>query len=690
LDFVDVGSVSKETMKSDIFDLVPSLCRSRGKQREDAPNSAACEGSSSEIALSSEELGQVVASKGILGRVSFEPDHELPKRGRKSTYSPPNKMTRGRIRRTPPETEYLMRTSRKPPILEDTSGEHLDNVTTRSREVTRVLRTAKFLKLQFEGYDQVWHGLMDSVVKACKKHVKYKISPSDVLAEIRDILSTREASKDLWKALYYERSKSGKDAMAAVSNALENLRKANDEVMTLYGNALFLLVLGVVKKGEPEEWIPYSETLWKSVADWQLLHMGFRPRRSSQPIARSRYDTRALWSNLLWRATQLSSGPERPHLFESEQIGQMIHTEPNNLWLVFEPHPHNRRMVAGMIEDVRIDANLRGFFNTIIDLRRLADEAERILVSGAEMRASIIITRVEDMNLLWAKSLDPEAEDEWNLIGNLRYGPPKKGQVGPIRWFRISGVPYKVIARLAIPEGVTEAVDPEKRVDCALKEIAELGGKTEAVRLEVSVDEDRATYLVRLINHNGEPLETLEIDDTEDLRRFLRKPILSYEDERLVGDTKYTWDPRMDIIYTDTETKSGPLSMSFLKPLVHRRSFLGGQLRFPKTAQDVFDTELGDEILIVAYPDMERYERGQKRCWKVWFFEVDLGRWMKSIESELMTILDVALLFECEQIFDVDTGLRHPTRIAVSKSTMVQFPESVFDYQRIGEYLTIE
>jgi hypothetical protein len=167
----------------------------------------------------------------------------------------------------------------------------------------------------------------------------------------------------------------------------------------------------------------------------------------------------------------------------------------------------------------------------------------------------------------------------------------------------------------------------------------------------------------------------------------LRGPVLSREDEGLVGNTKCTWDPRTDIIYTDAETESGPLSLSFLKPLVHRRSFLGGRLRFPKTAQDVFDTELGDEILIVAYPDMERYEKGQKRCWKVWFLEVDLGGQMKSIESELMTILDVALLFECKQIIDVDTGLRHPTRIAVSKSTMVQFPESVFDYQRIGEYL---
>jgi hypothetical protein len=94
------------------------------------------------------------------------------------------------------------------------------------------------------------------------------------------------------------------------------------------------------------------------------------------------------------------------------------------------------------------------------------------------MRTSIIITRVEDMNLLWAKSLDPEAEDEWSLIGNLRYGSPKKGQAGPIRWFRISGVPYKVIARLTVPERVTEAVDPEERVDLALKEIVKLGDKT--------------------------------------------------------------------------------------------------------------------------------------------------------------------------------------------------------------------
>ena len=684
LDFVEVGSESEETMKSDIFDLVPSLCRFRGKQREEAPNSAASEGSSSEISLSSEELGQVVASKGILGRVSFEPDHELQERGRKSTYSPPNKMTRGRIRRTPPETEYFVRTSRKPPVLEDTSGEHLDNVTTKSREVTRVLRTAKFLKRQFEGYDQVWHGLMDSVIKVC---MKSGVSPSDVLTEIRDILSTREASKDLWNALYYERSKSGKDAMAAVSGTLENLRRANDEVMTLYGNALFLLVLGVVKKGEPEDWIPYSGTLWKSVADWQLLHMGFRPSRSSHPIAQSRYDTRALWSNLLWRAIQLSSGPECPHLFESEQIGQMIYTEPNNLWLVFEPHPHDRRMVAGMIEDVRIDANLRGFFNTIIDLQRLANEAERILESGAEMRTSIIITRVEGMNLLWAESLDSEAEDEWNLIGNLRYGLPKKGQVGPIRWFRISGVPYRVIARLAIPEGVTEAVDPEKRVDSALKEIVELGDRTEAVKVEVSVDEKKATYLVRLISNNGEPLETLEIDGTEDLRRFLRGPVLSHEDDGLVGDTNYTWDPRTDIIYTDTETERGPLSTSFLKPLVHRRSFLGGRLRLPETARDVLNTEIGGEVLMVTSPEMERYTKGQKRCWRVWFLEADLGERLKSIESGLLTIFDVALLFECRQIVDLETGKRHPATVVVNGFSNVEFPEHIWGFHRITKYL---
>jgi hypothetical protein len=94
-----------------------------------------------------------------------------------------------------------------------------------------------------------------------------------------------------------------------------------------------------------------------------------------------------------------------------------------------------------------------------------------------------------------------------------------------------------------------------------------------------------------------------------------------------------------------------------------------------------------NKILVVVSPDMERYRKGWKKCWHVWFLTDGLGESLRALEKELLTIEEAFLLLECDQIIDPDTRLRYPTGIAINKLTEVIMPESMYQYRRVREYL---
>ena len=91
---------------------------------------------------------------------------------------------------------------------------------------------------------------------------------------------------------------------------------------------------------------------------------------------------------------------------------------------------------------------------------------------------------------------------------------------------------------------------------------------------------------------------------------------------------------------------------------------------------------------MVATPDLGRYKKNWKRCWKVWLMKSDLGEGLRSMEHEYCTIYDVALIFECQQIVDTDKGVRHPTRILINKLNEVDLPNELTNRDRMEEYLT--
>jgi len=67
----------------------------------------------------------------------------------------------------------------------------------------------------------------------------------------------------------------------------------------------------------------------------------------------------------------------------------------------------------------------------------------------------------------------------------------------------------------------------------------------------------------------------------------------------------------------------------------------------------------------------------------------DLGEGMRQMEPVFCLIYDIALLFECEQIFDVDMKKRHPTWTAVNHLAEVKIPDELTHRSRMGLHLAI-
>lgn len=93
---------------------------------------------------------------------------------------------------------------------------------------------------------------------------------------------------------------------------------------------------------------------------------------------------------------------------------------------------------------------------------------------------------------------------------------------------------------------------------------------------------------------------------------------------------------------------------------------------------------------MLAKPDLERYEKGWKKCWKVWFIMRRIGEELYDLSNEYMTVQNIGLLFECRQVIETDTGLRHTTTISFNKLSEVDLPHEVRERGQIKEFLVLK
>ncbi|MHA1929183.1 MAG: hypothetical protein ACTSV2_11475, partial [Candidatus Thorarchaeota archaeon] len=604
------------------------------------------------------------------------------------TYSSIEDITRGKVRKPSRKVQIVSRTSRRPPVVRPTPVEEIDTKQTRHHEVLRIQRTAEFLRKRCDSYDASLHGVLKNTIKLCKKYQRGKSTTLDTFDQLQNLYAKLECSRNLWKDLSYERIfGSGRDQ---IPRSIIPMVRKQPELLTRYGIPLFLLLLGAMREINSESLKAHVLTLWSAVADWQWVHMGFMPRDDQQGIAQHRFDIPALWSNLLWRAKQLVSGPVRSRLFESHRIGEQIPRGDDQVWLVFQEEPRSDRMIAGLLTGVNMTAQLRGNYETVVDLAELADSVEYTLNEVSSERQTIIITRFDGMDLLWAKHLEEINGLQWALLGKIRYRAPKEGMIAPIRGVTISGVPKKIIERVPLLDDITIPTDLRVRVDAGLKQIASDADSVQSVRVKVSINEESGSYLIHLMGRNDQLLEELEYETTEEVIALLRSQMTKGDYYQAEDGRLYSWNPLKDVSYDDeVETKSGRLSLTFLRPRVENERFLNGTYVLPRTAREVIESEFGEKVDMVATPDLVKYRKGWKRCWNVWFLNSNLGEGLRQMEQVSCTIYDIALLFECEQIFDVDMRKRHPTWTSVNHLAEVKIPDKLLRRSRMGLHLEI-
>ncbi len=258
----------------------------------------------------------------------------------------------------------------------------------------------------------------------------------------------------------------------------------------------------------------------------------------------------------------------------------------------------------------------------------------------------------------------------------------------PIRGVIISGVPKKVIEIIPLPDDAVIPSDLKVRVDECLKQIVGDAEQVQSVSVKVSLNEESGLYLIHLMGQNEELLEELEYGTTEEVIGVLRSPMTRGDYYQAEDGRLYSWDPLKDISYEEVETTNGRLSLTFLRPRVENEGFLNGTYVLPRTAREVIESELGEEVVMVATPDRVRYRKGWKRCWNVWFNKSDLGEGMRRMEHVVCTIYDIALLFECVQIFDVDMKRRHPTWTSINHRDEVEIPDEL-NRSRMGQNLEL-
>ena len=56
---------------------------------------------------------------------------------------------------------------------------------------------------------------------------------------------------------------------------------------------------------------------------------------------------------------------------------------------------------------------------------------------------------------------------------------------------------------------------------------------------------------------------------------------------------------------------------------------------------------------------------------------------------ELIREYDITLIFECEQIFNIDMKKHHPTRLSVNHLSEVKIPDGLIHRSRMGLHLVI-
>jgi hypothetical protein len=636
-------------------------------------------------------------SSAWVDRLTFKPNLPLPSPSRsEERYFPLSEITRGWAYGSIPEvedyTDEWQGTLRRPPLFKSTVGLHIDNLEAREREVRRLLNTALFLKTQVSRFSDL-ETCCDKVVSICMRALSERTNDDMLLTALKQVRmqilgnTTRLAT---WQLLEKTRKGIGDVLNSDNRFALQGAVMRNDELLSLYGNNLFLAVFAIADEVLNDTESSAIIELWSAIAEWQLYQMGFKPDDIPESQSRSRYDFQAIYSNLEWRGKQMTRIPQAEKPQFPERVGQLIQKDTADgvkIWLIFQERGLHRYL-AGQLSERRTAALLHGWYRCEIDPEELRASAKEGLESSDWEREPIVIITVNENDLLLRKS---QEEDEWHLVGVLEYGRPPRGKKVPVRWFRFSEPSPEVFTFV---QGYRPTKPPPNivtAVNRVLKEAATWSGKIREVTCQLTIDLLREMYRIDILE-GSKTIAKKETPYTDEVVRFLRHPHRTGEYFETKDGTLLKWDVQKDLEYDEIrviEEDGGKkwISLSFLKPLLLRSSFFPDSYLVPSTCQELLTTRFGEDVKMKLVVDEHLKAMGVKKYLRVRLQGLLKGSTLSHLESERMGIFDVALLAECSQLVDVGSGYGHEVEIDAEELLELRVLHLLDEYPRVSNAL---
>jgi hypothetical protein len=694
----DMQQLSEETImgiQEKAMSLAPSLLRPRNKQEQ--PTILGTEPSSMTM-ISVMVTG--ASSPTLSDRLHLQPCHPPPEPGRsKLRYVDPEQISRAwqhRIPKKDKDDSKRRRMTRRPPLYAVTMSQRLDSDTTRRREVRRLMHAADYLKHRLDpGEDS--EILLEDIVACCRSTLE---GPKDgrlyleALLKVRDMILGNTRRRGAWVLIEQDRNTLGDVLSLENRAALQQAMSRNPELLTLYGNNLLLAVIVAVTRIVDDPVNMGLLPLWRAVAEWELYQMGFKPADRPPYMARSRYDFASIYGNLLFRTRNLVSqkqesqaAPRRSQAYHYRE-GILIGEEGSCCWLLFKAD--DGRVVCGLLEDPGGRLGI-GWYRCSTNPAQMSEAAEDILHrSTDDIQMHLAVTTVGKSEILWRRH--EEGAGGWILLGRLDYQINEREGVATISWLKISELDLKTT--LGIPESMpVGAPSSESRswLLSPLKKIAKWNVEVKNVKCEVSLDTRKRAYVITFCNPelpSSGVHERFESADTLEIVSVLRSPMTGKQQVVTKDGAVLTWDHLKDIDYgvATVPTRNGEvdINLSFLRPLVHRSRFFGGEYVVPLAAAQLFTLEMGPPVTIRVLPwDRRRSDQDLRRL-RVTIDALDKESDLKGLEERMMNVWDVALLTDCEQLIDVKSGLVHPVRVSIRKVVGLEPPDDISDSRLVG------
>jgi len=649
-----------EQLEQDSMTLIPSVLRQRVKDSEEEEN----EGEEKETQRHVEVVPVTSPMKMIplTERMVLCPEQPPPYHPRaKEQYHDATKITRGWCYDSfPPESEEgdVHSPVNRPPLVTATPISEIDTAESRGLELRRLLNATQFLMRAVPDYENLCR-CCESITKLCARSLKSRTSVNDrlnILRDVRRIIQRESGMKQVWDKLVLMRREF--IVLLNVDNrrALEEIIEQTPDVLELYGNNLFLTICAVLEElVSDEQRLTIAMQLWSAVAQWVPYQLGFKTQKT---MVRSKYDLQAIHSNLRVRTRLLlDSTPsvQRPVVREYGQLRWSEEEEVFERWIIFQDADG---MVGGLIKGLSEPVLRPKWYDCVKDTKVQRSAARQALSSINH--TPLIIHQHEDKTILWSLTEFDEEEREWvPFLIEYPVHPHRKGRLFP--WLKLSEVPIGLLSELQAPTHVDLPPHVEKNVYRFLQSVTKRADEPINVTVHVSIAPEKEVYVVEFYEED-KLCETLQFTDTQSLVRTLRHPIRVGSGLEISEGKSLMWDHRADIDFFDARVDRGKkketISLSLLKPLVHRNRFFPDEFYVPQTCSELLSTEKGDRLTLRI-----RSNGSSFRSLRVELDDIPIDSSLRALETLELNIFELSLISECEQLIDSKTRICHDVDI---------------------------